>query len=204
MGGDRPPTPGAAPGGVAHPHVVSFSPEAKARWVEWYNRHVEEVNDPGYDAGELAADGKLCDFAARLALILHLLTLACDPTRGDTDPIPPVSRSTVEGAIRLWSYFRSHGRRARWYMTGGVGNRDARAIVDWIKRNKIETFSERDVTRHLPRFQDHPESLSAALRWLAERNVIRPAPDPDRPEGTRGRKPSPGWMVHPLLEARRN
>jgi hypothetical protein len=130
-----------SPEGRTHPHAVPFDPEAKARWVEWYNSHVDETNGPGYDTGELAVDGKLCDFAARLALILHLLLLACDPTRGGTDLIPPVTRSAVEGAIRFWSYFRSHGRRARWFMSGGIGNRDARAIVEWIKRNGIKSFS---------------------------------------------------------------
>src|SRR5207245_2476463 len=58
--------------GKPHPHVVRFAPEAKAAWIEWYDRAVDEVNAPGFDAGELAVEGKLADFAARLALILHL------------------------------------------------------------------------------------------------------------------------------------
>jgi hypothetical protein len=58
--------------------------------------------------------------------------------------------------------------------------------------------------RELPRFRDDPAALSAALEWLAERHVIRSAPDPDRPEGRRGRKPSPGWLVHPDLGSSRN
>ena len=110
--------------GKSHPHVVHFTPEAKAAWVAWYNAHVDEVNDPAYDSGLLAAEGKLCDFAARLALILHLLRLATDPTGEDAGPIPPLPPSIVSGAVRLWSYFRAQHRRVRASL-GGKGTGDA-------------------------------------------------------------------------------
>src|SRR5262249_14513540 len=67
--------PMASKDGRPCPEVVRFMPGAKAAWIAWYNAHIDEVNDPGHDAGESAVEGKLCDFAGRLALILHLLWL---------------------------------------------------------------------------------------------------------------------------------
>jgi hypothetical protein len=132
-------------------------------------------------------------------LILHLLDLACDPTRGAKDPIPEVDTAGVQHAIELWTYFRAHGRRARWHITGGIGNRDARTILDWVKRSGRTEFTERDVAKDLKKFASDQEALATALDWLADRHAIRPAPKPDRPASTRGRKPSPAWIVHPSL-----
>ena len=137
------------------PHVIRFAPDAKAAWIEWYDRNVDEVNAPGFDAGELAVEGKLQDFAARLALILHLLHLACDPTTDDFGTIPPVSKWAVSGAIALWGYFRAHHRRARWFMNGGVESPAARAVLDWVRRNGRGEFTVKELLDN--------------LRWLRER-----------------------------------
>jgi hypothetical protein len=187
--------------GREHPHTVLFSSSAKAAWVLWYDSHVDETNDPGYDAGDLAADGKLADFAGRLVLILHLLNLACDPTRGAGDPMPEVNARSVQDAIALWAYFRAHARRARWIISGGIGNADARAILEWVKRRGAVEFTEREVAKDLSRFASDREALATALDWLEDRHVIRPAPKPNRPASSRGRKPSPGWVVHPSISA---
>jgi hypothetical protein len=192
-----------SPEGKLHPHCIPFSPEAKALWVRWYDEQVDESNGPAYDADELSVDGKLSDFAARLALILHMLNEACDPTRGESDPIPPLSLWAVSGAIKLWAYFRSHHRRARWFYNGGIGNAGARAIIEWARRNGHENFDERELKRNLTRFQNDPVGMAESLNWLAERHALRLAPQPDRPEGRRGRKPSPVWLVHPMIRATR-
>ena len=188
--------------GCPHPHPVTLSPEAKAEWVAWYNAHADEVNAPGFDSSELAAEGKLCDFAGRLALILHLLHLACDPTHGAADPIPPLNRSAVQGAIRLWAYFRSHHRRARWSMDGGIGNPVARSIVEWLKRTQRDHFTVKELTDDLRWLSTRHGGPEAALLFLENHHAIRRRIDPDRPEAKRGRKPSPVYDVHPALLSR--
>jgi hypothetical protein len=185
--------------GREHPHVITFSPEAKARWVDWYDTYVDETNDPTYDVGDLAVDGKLADFAARLILILHLLELACGPATPSGAPIAPVPPRTVEAAVRLWAYFRAHGRRARWLLNKGVGDANARAILAWARRRGEETFTEREVAKDLVRFGGDREALAAALDWLRERHAIRAVPSTPRSKSTRGRKPSPEWAIHPDL-----
>ena len=86
--------------GKDHPKAIQFSKDAKAAWVEWYNDHVDEVNAPGFDEGELSVEGKLEDFAARLALILHLLHLAGDPTFDYLGPLPPSRSTRPPGLLR--------------------------------------------------------------------------------------------------------
>jgi hypothetical protein len=81
--------------GSQHPHTALFSAEAKSRWIAWYDAQIEETNRPEYDTSDLAADAKLADFAGRFVLILHLLELACDPTRGALEAIPAVRPAIV-------------------------------------------------------------------------------------------------------------
>src|SRR5262245_46975181 len=106
--------------GKKQPHVFRLSRQARDTWVRWYDAHADAVNDPAFDPGEMGADGKLCDFAARLALILHVTHLACDPTATPERfaSTPDVSKWAVSGAIKLWSYFRAHHRRVRAYLSG--------------------------------------------------------------------------------------
>ena len=185
--------------GRSCPHVVQFQPEAKAEWVAFYNAHADEVNRPGYDVDALAAEGKLVEFAGRFALILHMLALAADPTRAGAVPPPELDTASVRGAVRLWTYFRAHHRRARWVMDRGVGNRDAASILAWVGRTSREEFSEKELTDNLRSLAGRPGDLHSALAWLEHRHAIRRHPDPDRPSGMRGRKPSPTYDVHPDL-----
>jgi hypothetical protein len=192
------------PGKPDHPHVFRFADDAKAVYVEWYNAHVDEVNDPSYDMGELAPEGKLCDFVGRLALILQMMHLACDPLPGERPWSPVVSKWAVAGAVKLWSYFRGHHRRARAYLAGiGLGNapRGARLVLTWLRNHPDRTrFSERDLSLAFPPSRGYsPAMIADGLFWLRERNAVRPEPPVDRAPGTPGRKPSPVWEVHPKL-----
>ena len=89
--------------------------------------------------------------AARFALILSRLRLACDPCPPDGEPayrprpaitVPPVA-ADVQGAVKLVDYFKSHLARIGHQMTAGIGNADAKALVDWIKRHRLTMFRER-------------------------------------------------------------
>jgi hypothetical protein len=198
------------PGKPAHPHVFRFADDAKDVWIQWYNAHVDEVNDPAYDPGDLAPEGKLCDFAGRLALVLQMMRLACDPLPGDRPWTPVVSKWAVAGAVKLWSYFRSHHRRVRAYLAGtGLGNapQGARLVLNWVRNHPDKArFSERDLSVTYPPSRGYsPDTIADGLLWLRERNAVRPAPSAGRAAGTPGRKPSPAWEVHPeLYGAQRN
>lgn len=94
--------------GRALPNVVEFSPEAKAAWIAWFDGNVEVANGPDYAPDEHSVDGKLENFAARCALILHLLGHAGDGLDGDAweipkepAPIPHLDVPALDGALRL-------------------------------------------------------------------------------------------------------
>jgi hypothetical protein len=187
---------------LERPFSVAYAPEAKAIWADWFAAHAAETEAPGFPEDQAGAWSKLRTHAARFALILSRLRWACDPTSG---PLPgPITAADLRGAIALADYFKSHLARVIHEVTGGMGSPDARSLVRWIRSNGLAAFSQRDVTRNLPRFRLDPEALDAALSWLTERNIIRRRPDPDRTEGRRGRKATPTYEVHPSLSAPQN
>ena len=186
------------------PHVVRFSPAAKEVWIAWYNANVQESRDLGYETSELSVDGKLEDFAARIALILHLLTLASDPTIDPNGTIPPLSVASMEGMIAFWRYFRSHHRRARWQMSGGIENKDARHVLDWIRRHGHLSFSKKEITDHLRWLNLRPGGAEEIFSWMEERHLIRKQKSPATEPVKRGRSPSPIYEVNPVLLASHN
>ena len=186
------------------PHVVRFSPEAKALWTEWYDANVDESRGADYEPSELGIDGKLEDFTARIALILHLLAQVSDPNFRSGDDIPPLSVEAMRGAIELWRYFRAHHRRARWQMGGGIENPDARAVLSWINRHARESFTRKELTDHLRWLTERPGGPDEVLNWLEERNILRRCPSPPREPGRRGQPPSPTFEVNPSIIASQN
>ena len=104
----------------------------------------------------------------------------------------------VHGAVKLVDYFKSHLARIGHQMTAGIGNADAKALADWIKRHRLTMFRESEVREHLRRFRDKPADLAAAINALKALGAIRPRPEPPEP-GKRGPKFSPAYDVHPDL-----
>lgn len=185
------------------PHLVEFTDQAKEDWIAWFNSHALALEKGDFPTPRAGAWSKLRAHAARFALILARLRVACDPFEPD-DPegtagtLGPVNAHDVHGAIQLVDYFKSHLAEVDRQVTAGLGSGDARAIVEWIGRHGLDSFRQRDVKHHLRRFRDHPARLGAALDCLQGLGAIRPLrpqSDPSRP----GRKPSPAYEVHPDL-----
>ena len=94
------------------PHLVTFSPEAKSLWVEWFNAHAAEMEDPGFSDRHAGVYSKLRAHAPRFALILSRLRLACDPcppqepqpwTTADVSTLPPTIPVDVRGRSSWWN-----------------------------------------------------------------------------------------------------
>ncbi|MGO8903406.1 MAG: DUF3987 domain-containing protein [Isosphaeraceae bacterium] len=181
------------------PHLVSFTSEAKTIWVDWFNRHADEMEGPEFSERQAGAWSKLRAHAARFALILSRLRLACDPCSPEaSNTLPPVAAGDVRGAVKLVDYFKSHLARIGHQMTAGIGSAEAKALADWIKRHRLSMFRESEVREHLRRFRDKPADLAAAINALKALGAIRPRPEPPEP-GKRGPKLSPAYDVHPDL-----
>ena len=130
--------------GIDHPHLATFSPEAKAVWVKWFNDHSLEMDSPDFADRHTGAWSKLRAHAARFALILSRLRIACDPgspvaiapsdQNSEEATTPQVNAADVRGAILLVAYFKNHLARVTHRLLSGAGNADATRIIDWLKR----------------------------------------------------------------------
>jgi hypothetical protein len=129
------------------------------------------------------------------------MVLASDPTRPMPDDPPELPEWTLEAALCLVSYFKTHARRVYAAIGGKAddGGEDVRALVRWILRNDLSEFSERDIGRNFDRFQDDPAALDEALEWMTGHNLVRPRAEP-MATGKPGRKPSLIFDVNPTLK----
>lgn len=185
------------------PGIVPFSAGALDAWRAWVVSHYEEQEADGFPDSLVGPWGKLESYAARFCLLLHLMDLASDPT-SPADALPPIPRSIIEDAGRLVAYFKSHARRAHWAINGkhrDKGGETVGRIVKWFRADpdSRSVFSEAAVRRHLTDLRDDPVELAEALGAMVGRGWIRALPMPERPKGTKGRKPSPAYAVHPDL-----
>jgi hypothetical protein len=113
--------------GLAVPHVLRLTDEARAAWVRHYNAHIDELNAADFPDHLRGAWVKLTEHGGRLALVLTLLWDAAAEAFGrDPDPAPPVGRERVEASWRLVPYFKSSARRVHHVATGGGLDPDAR------------------------------------------------------------------------------
>ena len=113
-----------------NPRTVRFAPEARKLFVEFYNRNAVEINSPGFPYSLRGAWAKMAGYCARLALILHMTSVAS----GNTDD-EEINEESMDGAIRLIGYFKSHVRKvSRRLRPNPEGERLERA-VDWIRRH---------------------------------------------------------------------
>jgi hypothetical protein len=186
--------------GRPSPHEVRLTPEAAREWADWVQTHYGEQEADDFPSSLEAAWGKLEAYTVRLALVLHMMQLASDPTRPTAELPPALPRRIMTDAIRLTTYFKSNTRRVAAAMGGRVrdGGDDVKALVRWIIKNELTGFSVRDVARNFSRFDADPASLGDALEWMAAHNLIRPRPAPKpRPGG--GRPRSPAFDVNPAL-----
>ncbi|MCA1686251.1 MAG: DUF3987 domain-containing protein, partial [Planctomycetia bacterium] len=181
---------------------IQLSPEAAREWADWCRAHYAEQEVDGFPGSLEGPWGKLEAYTARLALILHLMDLAADPTRPARDAPPELPRRIMTDAARLVGYFKSHARRVYAVMGGKTsdGGDHVRALIGWIVRGELCEFSTRDIKRNFSRFEDDPAGLADALDWMIRRNLIRPRPSPEpaaRPRG--GRKAAASFEVNPSL-----
>jgi hypothetical protein len=65
-------------------------------------------------------------------------------------------------------------------------------------------FPESELTRDIPQFRKDRAQMEDGLLWLEQKRAIRRQQEPERPRGTRGRKPAPIWEVHPALRTSEN
>ncbi|QKW41716.1 YfjI family protein [Streptomyces microflavus] len=140
----------------------------------------------------------------KLARVAALVTLYEDPSATH------VTSERLADALALAPYFITHARLCLDLMGA---NKDAkltpaRDVLDWLRRRKgdkaKEAFTIRDAQRGVDGNAWGPDGVTSetvqdAVKVLIDRGWAAPLPAPDRPEGQRGRAPSPRFLPHPLI-----
>jgi hypothetical protein len=140
----------------------------------------------------------------KLARIAALITLYEDPTAAH------VEAAQLRDALAMAPYFITHARLCLDLMGA---NRDAklmpaRDVLEWLRRRKddqrSEPFTVRDAQRGVDGNSWGPDGVTSetvrdAIDVLVDKGWTVPLPAPERPEGQRGRAPSPRFAPHPLV-----
>ena len=172
--------------------ILKLAPGAADEWQRF---------DHEVEAG-LAAGGAFChvtDWAgklpgavARLAGVFHLARHAFENAAA-----VDVSAEDMAAAVRLGRVLGQHALIAFDCMGADAALEDARAVLAWIRRDGLQTFTRREAhAAHKHRFR-RVDELKAALDVLAERHYVRQEPQPIRPKGGR---PSAVFEVNPAVQ----
>ena len=92
--------------GIELPRPMQFTAEGRTAWIGWYNAHDEERRSHELAPSLRGPWAKLKAYCARFALVLHLLRMVTGEVCADE-----VDAESVNRAIRLISYFKSHARK---------------------------------------------------------------------------------------------
>jgi hypothetical protein len=196
------PMPGGKPG------LLRLTRCGQKAWERFAAAHAAEVNRddfPDWLAGPWA---KFRGGCGRFALIAHLLRWACGEV-GDKESPFTLEEKVVDGesvgrAARLVDYFKGHARKIHAAADTDPRAAVARRLVRWFPTLADGRFTRRDAYRNARgRNCDRVEDIDPVLSLLQQHAYIRPVTAPD--DGGPGRKPSPGYEVHPhALDAGQN
>lgn len=131
--------PAADENGNPTPFAVPLSQEAKLIWVEYYNRHRNELSELDDDLA--AAWSKLEAYTARFALIFQL----CSWATGDALP-NEVDEESIRSGIALSDWFGTEAKRVYGVLSETDEQRDRRELVELIER-KGGTITTRELTQ---------------------------------------------------------
>jgi hypothetical protein len=169
-------------GGAVRPHTVTLTPRAKQELITFYNEHGQETANL---TGHLAsAWSKLEGYAARLALIVHLIGCANgDPTLEGPDLL---DERSIEAGVTLSRWFCQEARRVYAAFEESEEVREQRNLIEWIE-GKGGAVSVRDLTHGLQLFPGNSDAAESALKDLAQAGYGRLTyPKP----GSQGGRPS--------------
>jgi hypothetical protein len=145
------------------PKVVELSPGGKAAFIKFYNEHAHEQVSLSGD--EAAAWSKLEGYAARFALIVHLLRWAAgDPSV--PDPMTPVDENSISAGVTLTRWFGAEALRVYATLAESDEEREVRQLADWISRHGGSVTVNR-LTHNNRKYKGKPEKALADLNRAA-------------------------------------
>ncbi len=152
---------------------------------------------------EFGSLAEIADWAAKLPG--QLVRVAALLALFDEPDIHTVDECWLEEAISLSPYFVAHAERAFGVMSGRYSRMNhAQAVLNWLRRKHIETFTVRGARRALggQEWAKDVDAVRAAIAELADLGCVRPLEPPQRPASQSGRPPSPRHEVNPAIHRR--
>lgn len=178
------------------PDFLHLDLDARCSWQLWTESVAATVNADDFDPTLRGPAVKLSGYAARLALVAHLLRQVYDETK-----FRGIDGEDMQRGADLGAYFLGHARRA--WAAVGLDSRHAglRRLVRWITERNGNPFTRRDAHRALQRTFPDSEALTKPLSTLVQLGYLRyqetlPVSAQDK---SRGRPAGVVYEIHPEL-----
>jgi putative DNA primase/helicase len=168
---------------------ISLSPAAYGKWVE-FSEEVEIKQRPGGEFEHIKSwASKLTGLVARIAGLFHL---AEGYSEGGE-----ISGPTMDRACRFAWWAAEHAKHV--YSSFGVdeGQDGAKRIFDWIRKDRRESVTAREIYKALRGRYQKMEQLRPGLDMLVERGAI--VPGCKSPASPRGGRPTESYLVNPAI-----
>lgn len=156
------------------PGILTLHPGAKELVLNFAKR-LEPLLAEGGKLGYMTDwAGKLTGTVVRIAGLLHLASHVAEEEPWEF----PIETRTVESAIRIGDYLIPHAQAAYAEMNADPATEKARRILDWMRVERVQSFSKRDLQRGIRSLQakdlDDPLNLLAAHGFIREKETERP------------------------------
>jgi hypothetical protein len=161
--------------GELEPPTLNLSPEAKAKWVDFFNAVESELALSGEYAGVRDFASKAGEQAARIAGVLHVF--------GDgasKEIAKEVPEAVMDRAVCLASWHLDEARRVFSSVVLPPEIREAKLLLDWLltrsqslQVSQVSQVSQRDILRYGPNRVRNKEQRDRALVILEEHAYLR-------------------------------
>ncbi len=153
---------------------LTLTPDALDCWLA-FSEMIEKRQGPDGDLEPIQDwSAKLPGAALRVAGNFHLAE------HGGTPPTQ-IEAATVERALDLCVLLIDHAKAAFAMMDADPATGDAKAILKWITKERLDQFRRGEAYRQFKgRFTGKTERLDKALRELQTRNIVTEGTEPTR------------------------
>ena len=172
-------------------YVLELSSESKTLWSGFF-LWVEERLKEGGDFEDIKAwAGKFPGAVGRIAALFHIARHGVEAFE------KKIGEEDMVAGIETGKALAGHAAYAFDVMVSDPTISTAGLILDWIKRNRKETFTRRDFYKNYSRKFKSVEALLPAFKLLEERDYIK-GEEPDRSNKS-GRPKQTIYYTHPSL-----
>lgn len=177
------------------PHVLTLDQYALDIFNTFRRRNEASLGPGGENEHMAPWASKLEGTAARIGGILHIAS-----NLSEIDPLSvPISANTMSAALQLCQYFTQQQKKIQRRYGGTTETRMAVRILEYVRLNRLPSFSERDLYRALG---VNKGETREPLELLEETNHIRVIAQIQKEAHKVGRKRSRTFEVNPVLQNR--